>query len=100
MAAVRTVKPRMIKRPGLHEDPSWADVQDYFSGPIPPVVSLHREINRKRQDAVDFSLLVTHNKEAIKRDRLRDFGELVYSRGGTEFVKLVDDIVEGRQIVI
>jgi hypothetical protein len=37
MAAVRTIRPRKRKRPGYRQDPSWADVQDHYSGPIPPV---------------------------------------------------------------
>jgi hypothetical protein len=246
MAAVRTIKPRKIRRPGYRQDPSWADVQDHFSGPIPPVdhmkalrvtgqisnaqrrmydkdafqmnpqdviralnrarvkfvlmgahavngwtrveratqdvdvlvqkshhrkavqavhaafpelvveehpvvtrfrefggpvridvmkpaeevhkaalrttvlvklshkvptlemllackfaamVSPNRSRAKKLLDAADFTLVVEHNKEDIKRERVREFGELLFAGGGAELVRLVDDVLAGRTLV-
>lgn len=248
MAAVRTIKPRKINRPGYRQDPSWADVQDHFSGPIPPadhakalrktawltktqlamwlegfvdvdpkelirvlnqagvkfvlmgahvtnawarvepratrdvdvlvqkshhkkavaaiqkafptlqveehpvvtrfrdpadnqvaidamkpaseihkaamkqtirvegthnvptlemllacklaaMTSPNRAHDRKLQDGADFIRVVMHNRDDIRREKLREFGELLYVGGGAELVKLVDDVLAGRMLV-
>jgi hypothetical protein len=247
MAAVRTIKPRKIKRPGYRQDPSWADVQEHFSGPLPPVdhaktlketawltktqlamwvegfvdvnpkelirvlnragvkfvlmgahvtnawarvearatrdvdvlvqkshhkkavaavqkafptlrveehpvvtrfrdpadnlvaidvmkpshelhkavmkhtvrveghdvptlemllackfaamTSPNRANDRKLIDGADFMRVVKHNKDDIRRERLREFGELVFRGGGNHLVKLVDDVLAGRMLV-
>jgi hypothetical protein len=64
------------------------------------MVSPHREKMRKRQDAVDFGIIVQHNKGDINRIRLERLGALSYAGGGKEILKLVDDILADRPIVL
>jgi hypothetical protein len=49
---------------------------------------------------VDFGVIVEHNKDDINRVRLERLAETVYPGGGKEILKLVDDILAGRPIVI
>jgi len=64
------------------------------------MVSPNRERMRKAQDAVDFGVIVEHNKDDINRARLERLGETIYSGSGKEILKLADDILAGRPIVI
>jgi hypothetical protein len=64
------------------------------------MVSPNRPRDRAAQDAADFGLVVRHNKEDINRDRLARFGEIVYEGGGSGVLKLLDDFLAGRPIVV
>jgi hypothetical protein len=44
--------------------------------------------------------VIERNKNELKREKLREYGELVYDGGGDELVKLVDDVLAGRMLVL
>ncbi len=64
-----------------------------FSSMVSPL----RRLPDKKQDAVDFIRVVEANS-TINRALLSELGELVYSGGGTEILKLADDARAGRQL--
>ncbi|GEM_PF-1006323 len=64
------------------------------------MTSLNRPREKRLQDAADFGLVVKHNRKDINRQRLQQLGEVVYSRGGVDVLRLVDDFLADRPIVI
>ena len=64
------------------------------------MTSPNRPRPKKIQDAADFALLVEHNKNDINRQRLARLGETVYHDAGKEVLKLLDDLLAGRPMVI
>ncbi len=53
--------------------------------------SPNREVNKKRQDKVDFVSMVQAHGGEIGEDKLFSLGEMVKSGGGKEIVKLVEE---------
>jgi len=59
----------------------------------------YRRLEKKHYDAGDFIAMVRQNAE-IDMVLLREIGELVYSGGGAEIVKYVEDVRAGRKLEI
>ena len=64
-----------------------------------PMISLGRADPRKYQDAHDFMIMVRQNPE-IDLEKLESLGELIYTGGGKEIVKLVQQVRAGEQLVL
>ncbi len=64
-----------------------------------PMISLNREDEKKFLDAHDFILMVKANPE-IDLEKLAELGELVYSGGGQEILKLVRKVRAGEKLVL
>lgn len=64
------------------------------------MISLTREDDKKHTDASDFINMVRTNQEKIDSEKLRLLGETVYTGGGAEVVKYVEDIKAGRRLKI
>ncbi len=62
------------------------------------MISPNRERTRSMQDAVDFARVIEHNKNDVRREKLREYGEFVYPGGGAELVKLVEGVLAGRTL--
>ncbi|HEY1683338.1 MAG TPA: hypothetical protein VGG19_01125 [Tepidisphaeraceae bacterium] len=61
------------------------------------MISITRQIKDKYQDAHDFIAMVQHNSR-IDLSKIEAFGELVYSGGAKEILKLVEDAKAGRRL--
>lgn len=64
------------------------------------MVSHHREPRKKMIDAGDFMDIVAFNRDLIDRTKLAKLGDRVYQGGGLEILKMVDDTLAGRMIVL
>ena len=64
------------------------------------MVSPHRQKSKKIIDAGDFADIVETHHKNIDRPKLVRLAEMVFSGGSAEVIKLVDDILAGRPIVI
>ena len=62
------------------------------------MTSPNREERKKLLDGADFMGMVQHNREALNRAKLRRLAEKVYTGGGNEILRLVEDILAGRRI--
>lgn len=62
------------------------------------MVSRNREIPKKLSDASDFAQIVVRNYTMIDRERLRQLGDAVYSGGGDELARFVEDVKAGRML--
>lgn len=57
------------------------------------MVSPNRDDRKKHLDVADFIDIVRTNSKAIKRTKLRGFGDKVYPGGGKELLQMVDDVI-------
>lgn len=64
------------------------------------MISPNRDYRKKLLDGADFMGIVQHSAKAINYAKLRRLGELVYRGGGTEIVKITNDVREGRRLEI
>ena len=55
------------------------------------IQSPNREVNKKRQDHVDFASMVYAHGDEIEDDKLYSLGEMVKNGGGKEILKLVEE---------
>lgn len=62
------------------------------------MVSRNREIPKKLSDASDFAQIVLRNHANINLERLRRLGDGVYSGGGDELARFVEDVKAGRML--
>ena len=62
------------------------------------MVSPNRRQAKKLIDGGDFVDIVEHNLKELDRKKLSKLAEVVYKGGGTEILKLVNDIEAGRRI--
>jgi hypothetical protein len=62
------------------------------------MVSPNRDPDKKMIDAGDFINVVRHNRGDLDLDKLRRFGDKVYPDGGTEIIRMIEDIDAGRTI--
>lgn len=60
------------------------------------LVSRNRKIEKKYSDASDFAQMVRRNHAKIDFERLHQLGDAVYSGGGDELARFVEDIKAGR----
>jgi len=63
-------------------------------------ISPHRRSTKRMQDTADFADIVEHNQADIDLPKLGRLADQVYDGGRSEIVKLVEDILAGRPIVI
>ena len=85
-----------VRVEGTHDVPN---LEMLLACKFAAMTSSNRAHDRKLQDGADFIRVVTHNKDDIKREKLREYGELVYKGGGDELVTLVDGVLAGRMLV-
>jgi hypothetical protein len=64
------------------------------------MVSPNRLPDKKLIDAGDFVNVVRHNRSHINLSKLKRLGDKVYPDGGTEILRLVEDIDAGRTIQV
>ncbi len=62
------------------------------------MISLSRPDDKKHTDIGDFINMVRTNRESIDLNKLGELGEIVYTGGGAEVVKYVEDIKAGRSL--
>jgi hypothetical protein len=64
------------------------------------MVSPHRQVPRKIQDAADFADILTHNQANVNMPKLGKLANQVYFGGQKEIFQLVKDILAGRPIQV
>ena len=62
------------------------------------MVSPHRAYERKQQDGVDFLVMTRAKQNQIKLEHAAELGELVYTGGGSEILKLIADAKAGKRL--
>lgn len=62
------------------------------------MVSRNRDIPKKLSDASDFAQMVLRNHADINFDRLRSLGDAVYTGGGQELMRFVEDVKAGKPL--
>ena len=62
------------------------------------MVSRNREIPKKHSDASDFAQIVLRNHASVDFERLRQLGDAVYTGGGDELARFVEDVKAGRML--
>lgn len=64
------------------------------------LVSRDRPEEKLHLDASDFIQMVKRNHQQLDRDRLRRLGESVFTDGGEQVLKIVDDVLAGHRLII
>lgn len=64
------------------------------------MVSPHRRASKKMIDGGDFMNIVETHKDSIRRQKLAKLAELVYKGGGSEVLRMVDDTLAGKTLVL
>jgi len=74
------------------------DLEMALASKFAAMVSPNRAPDKKLIDAGDFVNVVQHNRADINLQKLKKLGDKVYPDGGSEIMRLIDDIDAGRQI--
>lgn len=82
---------------GGHDVPN---VEMAIASKFSALVSRNRPEEKQYLDASDFIQMVKRNHLRFDRDRLHQLGEAVYTGGGENVLKMVDDVLAGRRLRI
>jgi hypothetical protein len=74
------------------------DLEMGLASKFAAMVSPNRLPEKKFIHAADFIDIVRHNRDQIDLAKLKRLGDKVYPNGGTEILRIVDDIDTGRKI--
>lgn len=80
---------------GTHRIP---DLEMALASKFAAMISPNRDPDKKLLDGGDFVNVIRHHRDDIDLVKLRRLGDKVYSGGGDEIIRLVEDIDAGRQI--
>jgi len=76
------------------------DLEMALTSKFAAMVSSFRDYEKKHIDVGDFMNILRANQQQVDRTKLKRLAEKVYSGGGVEIIKLVDDILAGRPIQV
>lgn len=88
------LKEHVVEDPETHS--RYPTIEAAIVSKYAALVSPHRSVEKKAYDAGDLRRLMKANERSIRRERLRELGDLVWERGGEEVISFIDLALEDK----